>query len=287
LIGQQDIRQIRNIPLNTYKINFLEEDKDIQFDQKISPLLCACYVGKVETVLLLLNNETIDVNLSSFPEGYTPLMVACFKGYYEIVRLLLEKNADVCKTNSLGQMPILFCFSRLEENYYKYENKKICMMMVDLLLMKGSSVNIRIDSKLGYTILMKLASTEVNDKERLNSTLEIIQFLMERGADLSIKGFDKKSIFDVIKPGLYAEYMIDVIKNTKQTIFYNKLQEDDGTAKKIVKNKNSSNKGIIVESSEMRMNCCSICKHTIHHFHKFSLNIYSGFCSLDGEKLNY
>jgi hypothetical protein len=81
--------------------------------------------------------------------------------------------------------------------------------------------------------------------------------------------------------------MIDVIKNTKQTIFYNKLQEDDGTAKKIVKNKNNSNKGIIVESSEMRMNCCSICKQIIHHFHKFSLNIYSGFCSLDGEKLNY
>jgi ankyrin repeat protein len=89
------------------------EFPDITFDNKISPLLAACYIGKYETVTLLLFNDKIDVNLASFYRGnldvysgYTPLMLASFRGYYEILRILLERKADVNKTNSQGILMI-------------------------------------------------------------------------------------------------------------------------------------------------------------------------------------
>lgn len=289
LIGQQDIRQLRNLPLHTYNLNYLIEDKEIQFDRRISPLLCACYVGKLDIIIMLLNNDRVDVNLQSDTEGYSPLMVACFKGYYEITRMLLEKNADPRKPNNMNQAPILFCFSRLEENYYKYENKKICMMLLDLLLSKGSDVNVRIDNKLGYTILMKLASSDIQDKDKLATTLEIIQFLIERGADISIKSLDSKTIFDVIKRGLYIEDIVEVLKNSKQTIFYD---EEKNIKQKLESPVNKTNRSvykfgnIIIETSEMRMNCCMICIN--NNFLNFSLDIFLNFKELfNKDKLNY
>jgi hypothetical protein len=47
----------------------LIEDREIQFDKKITPLLAACYIGKYETLTLLLSNEKIDVNLASYTRG--------------------------------------------------------------------------------------------------------------------------------------------------------------------------------------------------------------------------
>lgn len=215
---------------------------------------------------MLLDNENIDVDLESFPEKYTPLMVACFKGFYEIVRLLLERKANVNKMNRLGQKPILFCFSRLEENNFRYENKKICMMLLDLLLAKGADINIRIDEKEGYTVLMKLASTEILTKEKLNNTIDIIQFLIERGADPTIRGYNNKSVYDVIcenNDNSYKEELIYVLKNSKQIVFYNdsSIVSDAHSFKSGNKKVGASNDAcIIVESTETRMNCCNICK---------------------------
>jgi hypothetical protein len=47
----------------------LIEDREIQFDKKITPLLAACYIGKYETLTLILSNEKIDVNLASYTRG--------------------------------------------------------------------------------------------------------------------------------------------------------------------------------------------------------------------------
>lgn len=69
IISQQDLRSLRNIPIHNFNINFLIEDENIQFDKKISPLLAACFIGKTEAIQILLNNEEIDVNFESQPEG--------------------------------------------------------------------------------------------------------------------------------------------------------------------------------------------------------------------------
>jgi hypothetical protein len=69
LISQNDIKQLRSFPLHTFNLNYLIEDREIQFDKKISPLLAACYIGKFETLTMILSNEKIDVNLASFTRG--------------------------------------------------------------------------------------------------------------------------------------------------------------------------------------------------------------------------
>lgn len=63
------MRSLRNIPVHTFNLNFLIEDENIQFDKKISPLLAASFVGKTEAIQILLNNDEIDVNFESHPEG--------------------------------------------------------------------------------------------------------------------------------------------------------------------------------------------------------------------------
>lgn len=57
------------MPVHNYNLNYLIEDDIIQFDIKITPLLAACFIGKVEIINLILNNEEIDVNFESQPEG--------------------------------------------------------------------------------------------------------------------------------------------------------------------------------------------------------------------------
>jgi len=71
--------------------------------------------------------------------------------------------------------------------------------MIDLLLKYGANIDIRIDTKLGYTVLMKLASTDFVDSDRFDNIVEIIQFLIERGANKNVKGYDQRSIYEVIK----------------------------------------------------------------------------------------
>ena len=189
--------------------------------------------------------------------GYTPLIVSCFKGYYEIVRILLEKNADINKKNKLGQLPILFCFSRLEEETFKYENKKICMMMLDLLISKGADINIKIDQYSGYTILMKLASNEILDNDNNESILEIIQFLIERGANVNLRGNDNKSVFDVIENSKNYDYLLRILNNTSQSVFFNTLKEesDFNREKMLAENNNIYNNKFVTENETKFPGC--------------------------------
>lgn len=72
---------------------------------------------------LLLNNfETIDINLSTDSTQYTPLSAACMAGNFEIVQLLAENGADVNKCDSMQQSPLIYCFSRMNEEENIYEN---------------------------------------------------------------------------------------------------------------------------------------------------------------------
>ncbi len=80
-IGQQDLRTLRNFPSQNYNLNFLVEDENIQFDKKISPLLAACFVGKIEIINLLINNEEINYDMESEPEGIKIILKFLKKKY--------------------------------------------------------------------------------------------------------------------------------------------------------------------------------------------------------------
>jgi ankyrin repeat protein len=199
-ILNSDIKQIRKLPIETVNLNFLFPASliGLKFDKEISPLLLCCYIGKFEIFHYLLSNDSINVNMASKPDLYSPLMISCYKGYYEIVRELLELHADTKQKNKNGQEAFIFCFSRLEQKSFKYENKKICFMLVELLLAYGADINCYFDNKKHYSIIMKLVSCEINDEEKCNTTCDVIKFLIEKGANINYRNADNQNVFNIL-----------------------------------------------------------------------------------------
>jgi ankyrin repeat protein len=199
-ILNSDIKQIRKLPIETVNLNFLFPASliGLKFDKEISPLLLCCYIGKFEIFHYLLSNDSINVNMASKPDLYSPLMISCYKGYYEIVRELLELHADTKQKNKNGQEAFIFCFSRLEQKSFKYENKKICFMLVELLLAYGADINCYFDNKKHYSIIMKLVSCEINDEEKCNTTCDVIKFLIEKGANINYRNEDNQNVFNIL-----------------------------------------------------------------------------------------
>jgi ankyrin repeat protein len=72
-------------------------------------------------------------------------------GNYEIVCLLAEYGADVNELDSMDQSPLIYCFSRLNEDENYYENKALALKMADVLLSYGANIN---QLSHGRTILM-------------------------------------------------------------------------------------------------------------------------------------
>ncbi len=146
-------------------------------------------------------------------------------------------------------------------------------MMIDLLLAKGADINIRIDKKSGYTILMKLAANEILEKEKADNTLEIIQFLIERGANIYLKGNDNKSVFDIIQgSSKNCEYLTKILNNTYQTVFFNTANNDSEPSESATALANNNNK-INNTHAESQSNCFSA-----------AVGINTGFYSNRGEK---
>lgn len=154
----------------------------------------------------------------------------------------------------MKQMPLLFCFSRLEQQTnYRFENKKICMMLIDLLLNKGADINIRIDNNTGYTILMKLIDTK-----QVDNMLEILKFLIERGADTTIRNNDNNNIFDVMTLSGIDSHVINNVKKMKQIIFYDCKEIRCKTVSQETCVTRINTSGIIIDSKITREECCNI-----------------------------
>lgn len=77
LISSNDIDQIKESQLKESNLNFLEPFADKKIDDKISPLILACFLGRVEIVKLLLENISIDIDFPSQGIEHTPLTIAC------------------------------------------------------------------------------------------------------------------------------------------------------------------------------------------------------------------
>jgi len=103
-------------------------------------------------VSLLIENYTqLDLNIATKENGYTPISAACMAGNFEIVVTLAENGADVDKVDSMEQSPLIYCFSRLNEDENYFENKSLALRMADVLLAYGADIN---QFSMGRTILM-------------------------------------------------------------------------------------------------------------------------------------
>lgn len=230
-ILNSDLKQLRKLPIESVNLNFLFSASliGLKFDKEISPLLLCCYIGKLEIFHFLLSNDGINVNMASKPDLYTPLMISCFKGYYEIVRELLERNADTRQKNKNGQEPFIFCFSRLEQKSFKYENKKICFMLVELLLSYGADINCIFDDKKKYSIIMKLVCCEINNEEKCNTTCDVIKFLIEKGANINYRNKENQNVFMILKNNnkIAPKYKQEIYSVLNNSIKKNNLFKDE------------------------------------------------------------
>lgn len=172
----------------------------------------ACLNGRQQLVEYLLSrpieiDATDDVNA-------TPLILAVLKGNLNVVQLLLQKNANINHQNAQGHSPLQYACSKGWSD------------VVATLLKHGADVNIR--DKRGDTCLHRLASLgrvelikvllnkipkpnlDAQNAEG-NTALHIAceddevssaLLLLDHGASVDIENRDKKSPFDLAKPGL-------------------------------------------------------------------------------------
>ncbi len=78
-------------------LNFLETLSEIEIDTKITPLICASYLGRYDIVKMILENPNIDIDQESSEIGHTPLTAACITGNYEIIKMLIDHGAEINK----------------------------------------------------------------------------------------------------------------------------------------------------------------------------------------------
>ncbi|CAD8083796.1 unnamed protein product [Paramecium sonneborni] len=223
LIHQNDYDTLKELGINKANINFLEQFNEIEVDQKISPLICACYLGRLEIVKLLLSNQQVDVDLASMDSGQTPLSIAAMTGNYEILKILLDAGAEVNKPNIFNQTAFIMCFARLEEEKNVFENRKICFKMAELLLHYGADINWIVDKTHGFNLLMQLCSIrmELNQKEA-EINYQIIKFLIENGAQKDLQSLKGKKASDLLKKHSNKERLMELMNNTQQLFFYGK-----------------------------------------------------------------
>lgn len=133
-------------------LNWHDQHIKTNLDSKISPLCQASFLGRKRMVDMMLTHFTyLDLNLETQENGYTPLSSACMAGNYEIVCLLAQNGADVNKVDYMEQSPLIYCFSRMNEDENYYENKSLALKMAEVLLQHGADPN---QFSQGRTILM-------------------------------------------------------------------------------------------------------------------------------------
>jgi ankyrin repeat protein len=239
------------------ELNYHEEFSQVELDNLITPLTLSAHMGKVEACKLILENESVDLNLGTKEMNITPLIAACSSGNYEIVKVLIENGADVNKPNVMSQPPLYHCFTRLLEDTNIFENSLICNKMAVLLLQHGADVNYIVNKDKGKTLLMEYCSVklEMNNRDK-ETNLRVIRFLLEHGASTIMKSKKGKNVQEYAKKHPFKEEVLDLLRHTQQVYFYNTLRTTQpSTSGKVSKYKLFSTDETVKDS------CCSLFKY--------------------------
>ena len=136
----------------------------------------AAATGTQDRVEQLLHKDPNSLNSFS-PDGWTPLHLAVFFGRVNIVHLLLSKGADI-NTVAKNEEQVTPLHSALANR----NNAAVAQLLIDC----GAHLHVKQSS--GYTPLHYAAS---------NGLESIVKNLMTRGVDVSVRGNDGKTGYDL------------------------------------------------------------------------------------------
>ena len=166
----------------------------------MSPLVLACGQGQTECVDILIRHGA-DIREECQHSNLTPLQYASWFGHIDIVQILLNRGVDVHQTNIHGTYALGFATSKLQPDIAK------------LLLRYGANPDQR--NAFGWTPLMQTVmmgetlqeSDNGKDKEDHRSgterraednpkIIEIVQMLLDAGADINARGHSEWGAVD-------------------------------------------------------------------------------------------
>ena len=146
------------------------------------------------------------------------------------MQLLIENGAEVDSKNcagtfshffSIGQTHLAYCFARLDEVNNFFENKNLCLKMAQLLLDYGANINSVVNADEDLTLLMQFCGLQLKlTCLQAEANLEIIKFLLERGADAKRKSRKGKKAWDLAQNSPQRKEIREILSETKQKYFY-------------------------------------------------------------------
>ena len=158
---------------------------NIKNNGEVTPLMEAVIFGKKKVVEILLQaGARVNVKERS---GKTPLMLAITDRYLyvdietrtDVAKMLMDYNADIYLEDQNGRTAFM----------YAVNNKNPDLQLVNILLDKG--VNINKEDIDGITPLMQAAISTASP--------EVIDLLLNEGADGTLKSHEEKTAFDYIE----------------------------------------------------------------------------------------
>ncbi len=227
----------------------------------------------------MLGCKMIDINLAteatgtflSRPVAFTPLTAACIAGNYEIMQLLLDNGANVGCRNAAGnvplpspvyidQTPLAYCFARLDEDTNMFENKNLCLKMAELLLQYGADINTFVSVGEGLTLLMQFCGMSMElSPFQTEVNLEVVQFLLEHGADRNRKSKRDETAWDLAKRHKQKDAIRRLLGEVKQKYFH--PNEKTIPTKQVLSEYNGPLNGehadLIIEDTGVKCGCFS------------------------------
>jgi ankyrin repeat protein len=187
----------------------------------------------LEEVIYLVEEKEADIEVVN-EEGFTPLLIACSNKKHDIVKYLISKGANVNAQGSISYIdtPLMFYCHRNDLEMVKlllknganledsdFYHRTAFMVSVNFnnldaaqyLLDAGADINAYDYNKL--TSLM----TDAIDYTRNNYSKSIIEFLINRGADLDVKNHNGETFLECFSEENKSakEYFEKYIENIK------------------------------------------------------------------------
>ncbi len=153
----------------------------------------AAALGELDTVRHLMAEDP-NAKDAVAPDGFTPLGLAAFFGLAEMLTWLLEQGADPNKPseNQMAVYPINSAAAN--------RNQETALKLVQVLVAHQADVNAAQHG--GWTPLHQAAAHGIND---------LVEFLLEHGADRSLKSEDGRTAADMALAGGYEELAAKMI----------------------------------------------------------------------------